>query len=66
MLDLRLPIGWLFIIIGTIITVYGFAVPVQTVISESSINLNITWGALMGLFGLCMCLIAFNGRDAGQ
>ncbi len=66
MLDLRLPIGWLFIIIGTLIAVYGFAVPVQTVISGSPINLNISWGALMGLFGLCMCLIALKGRDAGQ
>jgi hypothetical protein len=65
MLDLRLPIGLLFIIIGTILTVYGFAVPTQTVVSGSAINLNITWGSLMGLFGLCMSLLAYRSRRSG-
>lgn len=62
MLDLRLPIGWLFIIIGTILTIYGFVSPVSTVVSGQPINLNLTWGALMGLFGLCMCLLAYRNH----
>ena len=62
MLDLRLPIGWLFIILGTLLTIYGFAQPVATLIGTQPVNLNLTWGALMGVFGLCMCLLAYRDR----
>ena len=58
MLDLRLPIGWLFIILGTMLVIYGYANPVVTSIGTSTINLNLTWGSVMGLFGLIMCLLA--------
>ncbi len=58
MLDLRLPIGWLFIIFGTMIVIFGYASPTTTPVGESSINLNITWGSVMGLFGLIMVLLA--------
>lgn len=65
MLDLRLPIGWLFVIFGTLLTVYGFAVPVQTAVGAQQINLNLVWGSLMGVFGLCMCLLAYKTPSSG-
>lgn len=62
MLDLRAPIGWLFILIGSILTVYGFIVPAKVDFAGQAVNLNMTWGSLMGLFGLCMSLLAFRDQ----
>lgn len=64
MLDLRLPIGWLFLIIGTILVGYGFVSPFPTNVGGIQVNLNLTWGALMGVFGLCMCLLAYRNHRA--
>lgn len=58
MLDLRLTIGAIFIIFGTMLVIFGYATPTTTQIGESSINLNITWGSVMGLFGIVMCMLA--------
>jgi NADH:ubiquinone oxidoreductase subunit 6 (subunit J) len=58
MLDLRLPIGILFVIFGVLLIGYGFFVPTQTQIGQSSVDLNICWGAVMGLFGLVMTMLA--------
>ncbi|MBX9879189.1 MAG: hypothetical protein K2Y22_12080 [Candidatus Obscuribacterales bacterium] len=58
MLDLRLIIGAIFIIFGTLLVIFGYASPTTTEIGASSINLNITWGSVMGLFGIVMCMLA--------
>ena len=65
MLDLRLPIGWLFIIIGTALTYWGCMAPDVTMLGETSINLNVTWGSFMGVFGVVMCLLAYRNHSAG-
>lgn len=62
MLDLRAPIGWLFLIIGTLVLIWGYANPVLTPCGSLSLNLNVTWGSVMGLFGLVMSLLAWRGK----
>ncbi len=63
-LDLRLPIGGLFTVVGLILTVYGVATmhdPAMYARSEG-ININLVWGAVMVLFGIGMLVAARLGR----
>lgn len=46
-LDLRLPIGLLFTILGAILVIDGLAVGAQVL----GFNVNLLWGAVMVLFG---------------
>lgn len=65
-LDVRLPIGGMFALIGAIITVYGqFSDPA---IYERSlgININFWWGLVMFAFGAFMLLMAWRGAKKRQ
>ena len=56
MLDVRVPIGWLFIVYGGMLVVWGLFRPVQIELGAgmASFNLNLIWGGLMLAFGVCM------------
>ena len=58
-LDIRIPLGLIFLITGGIISLYGFFTRHAADIYEKSmgINLNLTWGAIMFVFGLIMYLV---------
>jgi hypothetical protein len=57
-LDIRIPLGLIFLITGGIITVYGFFTRHSALYDKSmGINLNLTWGLIMFVFGLAMFLI---------
>ena len=59
-LDVRLPIGGLFAVIGVIIAGYGIATngdPSHYTRSES-ININLWWGLVMLVFGALLLLAA--------
>jgi len=60
-LDIRIPLGLIFLIIGGLMSLYGFFTRHAAAIYERSmgINLNLTWGLIMFLFGLVMF---FAGR----
>lgn len=62
MLDVRLPIGLLFLAVGLLLAVYGYMFPPveQMTLFKSAvpINLNVLWGILMTLFGLAMFSVA--------
>jgi hypothetical protein len=60
MLDIRSPIGWLFVIISVLLVANGLLEPVSTQVGESSINLNATWGGVMGLFGALMLWLKYR------
>jgi len=55
--DLRFPIGLLFSIFSVILIVVGLIRP-QVVTAGLDINLNVSAGAFMGVFGLFMALSA--------
>jgi hypothetical protein len=65
MLDLRLPIGYFFIVNSVLLIAYGLATPVATAIGAYAINLNVIWGAVFGVFGVTMILIARLSRSPG-
>ena len=62
-LDIRIPLGLIFLITGGIISLYGFITRNSGIYEKSmGINLNLTWGALMFVFGLIMFLVGRRQR----
>ncbi|MHB8900684.1 MAG: hypothetical protein ACYC6Y_18185 [Thermoguttaceae bacterium] len=59
-LDVRLPMGYMFLIIGLILLVYGMVTWTDTAMYERSLghNVNLWWGLLMTAFGAAMLLLA--------
>ena len=58
-LDVRLPMGLLFLILGVILTVYGFFSDMAIYATHSlGQNVNIRWGIVFSLFGLSMLYLA--------
>ena len=51
-LDVRVPMGWLFVSLGIILTVYGLiADPAIYVQHSLGQNINLRWGVIFTLFG---------------
>lgn len=63
-LDLRLPIGGLFTVVGVILAGYGLATAKDAAIYAPSagININLIWGVVMLVFGILMLIGARRGR----
>ena len=59
-LDLRLPIGGLFAVLGVIVGGYGLATAGNAALYERSltINVNLWWGAVMLAFGTLLLVLA--------
>jgi len=57
-LDIRLPLGLIFLIIGGIMAAYGLFTRGSSDLYAKSmdININLIWGSLMLVFGLAMFL----------
>ena len=60
-LDILLPIGGLFTVLGLLLTGYGLLS--SKVIYERSlgINVNLEWGVVMLVFGVIMVLFGYRG-----
>jgi hypothetical protein len=65
MLDLRVPSGCFFALLGVILLAYGVAVPdARAALTESNVNLYCGLGML--LFGAIMLLLAFRASRQGS
>ena len=64
MVDIRIPIGLMFTIVGILITVFGLVTMSDTELYHKSldINVNIIMGILMLVFGSIMLFFAFRKR----
>jgi sulfite exporter TauE/SafE len=64
MVDIRIPIGLMFTIVGVIISVFGFVTMSNAEMYHKSlgINVNIIMGILMLIFGLTMLFFAFRKK----
>ena len=57
-LDLRIPLGLMFSIVGVMLSVYGLVTRGSTIYERSAgMNINLIWGAVMLGFGLTMFLL---------
>ena len=66
MVDIRIPIGLMFTIIGILISVFGFVTMSNAEMYQKSlgINVNIIMGLLMLVFGLIMLYFARRKKKA--
>lgn len=66
MVDIRIPIGLMFTILGVLITIFGFVTMADTEMYQKSlnINVNIIMGILMLIFGLIMLYYSLIKKKA--
>ncbi len=62
-LDIRIPIGLLFAILGALLVGYGLASDPAIYRRSLDININLWWGLAMLIFGSVM--FAFGRRKSG-
>ena len=63
-LDLRIPMGLMFTIVGAILTLYGAVTHGSAIYARSAgMDINLIWGVVMLVFGLTMFLM---GRRADK
>jgi len=64
MLDVRIPIGLLFTIVGFLLVGFGFWHPEKILVANTRpafyLNLNAVWGLVMAAFGILMCGLAWK------
>jgi protein-S-isoprenylcysteine O-methyltransferase Ste14 len=65
-LDIRLPIGVMFVIVGALLVLFGLMSNGNTELYRRSLgtNINLWWGLLLLAFGLLM--LALARRAKGQ
>jgi hypothetical protein len=62
-LDIRLPLGLLFLVTGGMMAVYGLFTHGSAIYEKSAgIDINLVWGVVLSLFGLTMLLLAYLDR----
>ena len=62
-LDLRIPMGLMFTLVGVILFVYGSATMGSPIYARSlGINANFDWGIVLLVFGLIMYMLGRRGQ----
>jgi uncharacterized membrane protein HdeD (DUF308 family) len=64
MLDLRIPSGWFFSLLGVILLTYGLFQP-QLRAALTDVNVNLYCGVLMLAFGVFLLALARRGAQRG-
>jgi membrane protein implicated in regulation of membrane protease activity len=62
-LDIRLPIGLMFSVLGVLLVVVGLVVPLG---NSQSLNVNLWWGAVMFFFGAIMFVLGRRGTATAR
>jgi len=62
-LDIRLPIGLMFSVLGVLLIVVGLIVPQS---ASQPLNVNLWWGAVMLFFGVIMFLLGRRGTATAR
>jgi hypothetical protein len=58
-LDVRVPMGWLFLTLGVILVIYGFSSdPAMYARHSLGQNVNLVWGVIFALFGGIVLFLA--------
>jgi hypothetical protein len=64
-LDIRLPIGMMFSLLGALLTIYGLATGGDGDMYKSSLGLDVNfwWGLVLFLFGAVMLAFSLRARN---
>jgi hypothetical protein len=63
-LDIRLPIGGLFTVLGLLLAGYGLVTDKALYERSLGINVNLEWGLVMLVFGVIM--VVLGSRDSAK
>lgn len=61
-LDIRMPIGLLFALLGGILVYYGLNTDPAVYDRSLGVNINLGWGAAMAVFGVLMLGLALRRK----
>jgi hypothetical protein len=62
-LDIRIPLGLMFLVVGCLMAVYGLFTRGSAIYEKSlGMNINLLWGGLMLAFGLVMYMLGRRPR----
>jgi hypothetical protein len=63
-LDLRIPMGMLFTMVGAILTAFGLATRENTALYAKSLGIdaNLWWGIVLLVFGITMLTLGRRGQ----
>jgi hypothetical protein len=59
-LDIRLPIGLLFTLIGALLVLQGYFAAPRVRPGGAGLNIDLAWGAVMVVFGALMLTLAIR------
>jgi len=65
-LDIRWPIGVMFVVIGVVLAGYGLMSDAAIYARTFGMNVNLIWGAVLAAFGILMIVLARLGSRAKQ
>jgi hypothetical protein len=65
-LDLRLPIGLMFSIIGALLVTFGLVSDPEIYQRSLGINVNLWWGLVLFVFGLVMLWLVRRGSGTRE
>ncbi len=67
-LDVRLPIGLMFLLFGLMLSVYGLLTRGDNELYQRSLGLNVNlgWGLVLLIFGAVMLLLTWRGRKTAD
>jgi multisubunit Na+/H+ antiporter MnhG subunit len=65
-LDIRLPIGLMFALLGVLLTAFGFLAGKDVYQKSLGINVNAWWGLVMLIFGVIMFLLGRRGTATAR
>jgi hypothetical protein len=63
-LDIRLPMGLMFTILGLLLTLFGLFADGSIYRRSLGINVNLWWGLVMLAFGVVMLVLGRRGMSA--
>jgi protein-S-isoprenylcysteine O-methyltransferase Ste14 len=61
-LDVRWPMGVMFVVLGAVLVAVGLLAPASANEWSLGVNVNLWWGLVMLALGAVMVLLAWRGR----
>jgi len=65
-LDIRLPIGLMFTLLGGLLVLFGLIADKSTLQNSLCINVDLWWGIVMLVFGVVMFLLGRRGTATAR
>jgi hypothetical protein len=61
-LDIRLPLGLLFLVLGSLLLIFGLVSDKDLYERSLGIDINLWWGVVMSLFALILLGLAYRSH----